>query len=252
MPLEKQMYYWGDKARHAPEKPGVYSLYDKNGVLIYIGKSINLRKEFTKYLETDFSETPCKRETKYYKREFTSRQEEKMKELLEEYKQKYNELPKCNRNTESRQEKVARKMAFYFYEDIGKPLDEVAFNLQDLREKIIKVPVSSLEFHQKRGDFEKWIRGVLENTQLAEAIQKIDKSGEDLKRVLVKELNDISRDKSVCPKCGVETTTVKTWKMAGRPSKTGERLQLTIGYYKCSKCNKAFRQVLAKEKIKAS
>jgi len=252
MPLEKQMYYWGDKARHVQEKPGVYLLYDKNGVLIYIGKGINLKKEFTKYLENNFAEDSCKRETKYYKREFTSRQEEKMRELLKEYKQKHNELPKCNRNTESRQEKVAREMAFHFYEDIGKPLDEVAFNLQDLREKIIKVPVSSLEFHQKRGDFRKWIRGVLENPQLAEAIQKIDKSGEDLKRALVKELNNLGRDRSVCPKCGVETTIVKTWKMAGRPSKAGERLQLTIGYYKCSKCKKAFRQVLAKEKIKAS
>jgi len=252
MPLEGQMYYWGDKARHVPEKPGVYTLYDKNGVLIYIGKSIDLRKEFTDYLDTDFSEDPCKRETKYYKREFTPRQEEKMKELLEEYRKKHNELPKCNSHTESRKERVTREMAFYFYEDIGKPLNEVAFNLQDLREKITKVPMSSLEFHQKRGDFDKWIRGVLKNPQLAEAVQKIERSGEDLKRALLKELSNSDRDKAACPKCGFETTPVKTWKMAGRPSKTGERLQLTIGYYKCPKCNKAFRQVLAKEKIKAS
>jgi hypothetical protein len=244
------MYYWGDKAKNAPEEPGVYALYDKNGILIYVGKSTNLRKEFASYLETGFSEDPCKRETKYYKRELTLRQEEKMNELLEEYRQEHNELPKCNSHIEPRREKVARETAFHFYEDIGKPLNEVAFDLQDLREKITKVPTASLEFHQKRGDFGRWIKEALKSPQLAEAIRKVSESGEDLKMALLKELN--GSEKATCPECGAETTPVKTWKMAGRPSKTGERLQLTIGHYKCPKCNKTFRRVLAKEKIRAS
>ena len=32
-----------------------------------------------------------------------------------------------------------------------------------------------------------------------------------------------------CPKCGKEVAPKKTWKMAGRPDKTGKRMELTIG-----------------------
>jgi len=54
-----------------------------------------------------------------------------------------------------------------------------------------------------------------------------------------------------CPKCGAEITTPKkTWKMAGRPNKKGERLQLHIGLFECPK-HGAFRTVLDKKKIPA-
>jgi len=51
-----------------------------------------------------------------------------------------------------------------------------------------------------------------------------------------------------CPKCGVEVAAKKTWKMAGRPDKKGERLQLHIGLFECPK-HGFFRVVLAKRKI---
>ena len=51
-----------------------------------------------------------------------------------------------------------------------------------------------------------------------------------------------------CPKCGMEVATPrKTWKMAGRPDKSGKRTELTIGLF--DHCGKAFRAVLAKRKI---
>ena len=250
MPISGKMYVWGDRAKQVPEGPGVYALYNEAKVLIYIGESTSLREKFTHYLETNFSNDPRKRETRYYKREITSNPEERLKKLLGEYRQRHGQLPKCNVPPELPKKEVAREWGFYFYEDIGKPLYEVAFNLKDLREKTRKVPVSSLEFHQKRGDFARWIRNVFKNVQLAEAIEKIAKTGEDLRRELLNSLN--SSEKAACPRCGLETSPVKTWKMAGRPSKTGERLQLTIGHYKCLKCNKTFRRVIAKEKIKAS
>jgi hypothetical protein len=51
-----------------------------------------------------------------------------------------------------------------------------------------------------------------------------------------------------CPKCKKEVgTPKKTWKMVGRPDKSGKRLELTIGLYEC--CGKTFRQVLNKRKI---
>jgi len=51
-----------------------------------------------------------------------------------------------------------------------------------------------------------------------------------------------------CPNCGKEVKNPrKTWKMAGKPDKSGKRTQLTIGLYDC--CGKTFRQVLEKKKI---
>lgn len=250
MPISGKMYVWGERAKHVPEGSGVYAFYNEAKVLIYIGESTNLREKFAHYLETNFSDDPRKRETRYYKREFTSNPEDRMKELLDEYRQKHGELPRCNLPPEPPRKEVASEWGFYFYEDIGKPLYEVALNPQELVEKIRKVPVASLEFHQKRGDFARWIRDVFKDIKLAEAVERIDKTGEDLRRELLNSLN-IS-EKAACPRCGIETSPVKTWKMAGRPSKRGERLQLTIGHYKCPKCDRTFRSVIAKEKIKAT
>ncbi len=53
-----------------------------------------------------------------------------------------------------------------------------------------------------------------------------------------------------CPKCRTEVSRPKkTWKMAGRPDKSGKRTQLEIGLYECPKCHKSFREVLSKKKI---
>ncbi len=52
-----------------------------------------------------------------------------------------------------------------------------------------------------------------------------------------------------CPKCGSEGSLRKKWKMAGRPDKTGRKMELEIGLFDCPKCHKAFRVVLNKRKI---
>jgi hypothetical protein len=52
-----------------------------------------------------------------------------------------------------------------------------------------------------------------------------------------------------CPKCGVKVAEPrKTWKMAGRPDRSGKRTELTIGLFDCPK-HGVFRVVLGKEKI---
>jgi hypothetical protein len=52
-----------------------------------------------------------------------------------------------------------------------------------------------------------------------------------------------------CPKDGIEVSKPKkTWKMAGRPDKSGKRMQLEIGLYECPKGH-SFREVLSKKKI---
>ena len=250
MAISGRMYYWGDKAKYVPEEPGVYAFYDKDQNLIYFGKSANLREDFTHYLETDFSGGPCKRETTYYKREITSNQEYRIDRLLKEYHQKYGELPKCNHPPKFSKKEVEREIGFYFYEDIGKPLQEVALSLKDLRNKIDIVPSTSLEFHKNRGDFSRWIEVVLEDPLLAETIRKISETGEGLRRELLNTLKN--SDEVSCPACRVANIPVKTWKMAGRPSKNGERFQLTIGHYRCRECGESFRKVLAKRRIRIS
>ncbi len=59
------------------------------------------------------------------------------------------------------------------------------------------------------------------------------------------------REYAKCPKCGAEVAEPKkTWKLAGRPNKKGERIQLHIGLFECPK-HGAFKKALGKEKIPA-
>ncbi len=145
---------------------------------------------------------------------------------------------------------VEPEKGFHFYEDIGKPLGQVALSLEDFVEKVGRVPLASIEFHQKRGDFAKWIRAVFMDHTVADAIEGIKEHGEELRRKIIETIKGPEKPAPAqCPECGTYVSLTKSWKMAGRPSKTGERFQLTIGYYKCPNCNKGFRQILAKEKI---
>ncbi len=238
---------WGDKARYAPEEPGVYAFYNEDRDPIYIGGSRNLRQTFTRHLETNFSDDPRKRETRYYRRELTSDWEERAREILGECRRERGELPKLNIPSELPEEKVSREFGFHFYRDVDEPLGESALSLTDLLGKIVTISADSLEFHQERGDFARWIRDVFKETQLADRVDTVKKTGEQLRQ----ELLNILRNPHLaeCPKCGTSTKPVKTWKMAGRPSKTGEKLQLTIALYKCSNCQKTYRKALKKELI---
>jgi hypothetical protein len=64
-----------------------------------------------------------------------------------------------------------------------------------------------------------------------------------IKDVTLKKVNYMAK----CPKCGKEVSPKKTWKMAGKPDKSGKRTELTIGLHEC--CGKSFRSTLAKKKI---
>jgi len=56
---------------------------------------------------------------------------------------------------------VPRDEAFYFYEEVGKPVGYIATSLVDFRDKINAVRWSSLVFHLKRKDFENWISEII-------------------------------------------------------------------------------------------
>ncbi|MFZ7136953.1 MAG: hypothetical protein ACOWW1_00825 [archaeon] len=248
MPILGNLYLWGAKAKGVPKETGVYAFYDENRKLIYLGGSSDLRETFTQYLETNFSDDPRKRETTYYRRMNAKNWEETVKCLLAEYKKDCGDLPKLNIPVEQ-DETVTSEWGFYFYETFDKPLFEAAFNIEDLKKKAAIVSTDSLEFHQRRGDFARWIRDVFKETQLADRIAAIDSTGEALRAELLNALGN--PDVAECPDCESLTLLSKSWEMTGRPTKSGERLKLTIGLYKCDGCGKTFRKALKKEKVKA-
>jgi hypothetical protein len=71
---------------------------------------------------------------------------------------------------------VNPERAFYFYVDIGMPIDAVANSLKDFGEKLKTVEMKSLEFHLGRGDFEKWVY-MLGDPELAKSMVKLKGSG---------------------------------------------------------------------------
>jgi len=254
--VTNKFYVWGEKARNIPPKPGVYGLYNQEYELIYVGESPNLQKTFQEYLETGFFQDACKQATRYYRREFTPDHQKRKKEILEEYKKQHRTQPKCNRITSEEQKvptetTVSPDKGFHFFEEIGKPTGKVALSLKDFTVKLKEIPITSIEFHQKRGDFAKWIRNIFEATTLADAIERIKTTGEDLRKQLIETITQPEKPILVnCPKCGTATTPTRTWSIIGKAVKTGIRPKLTLGSFKCPNCGKAFRQTLAKEQIK--
>jgi hypothetical protein len=72
---------------------------------------------------------------------------------------------------------LPREKAFYFFTSIGNYTGESAVSLKEFLKKINEVNVKSLEFHFYRRDFEKWIAEVLEDKELAEDVQKLQRLG---------------------------------------------------------------------------
>jgi len=99
---------------------------------------------------------------------------------------------------------VPRDEAFYFYEEVGKPVGCIATSLVDFRDKINTVRWSSLVFHLKRKDFENWISEIIGDSELAKRISDIGPSDFDLKTKLcatvdtrIKELREMSSTSTV-------------------------------------------------------
>lgn len=80
---------------------------------------------------------------------------------------------------------------FYFYLNIGKPLNVCAQGFQDFCEKIVTVNINSVEFHVKRGDFEVWFKD-LGDVELAKKVILLKNkklSGEELRAKLAEMVN---------------------------------------------------------------
>ena len=69
--------------------------------------------------------------------------------------------------------KLPREKAFYFFTSIGNYTGDHASSLEEFVKMIRQVDVKSLEFHFYRGDFGKWAAEVLEDAELATAINSL-------------------------------------------------------------------------------
>ena len=80
--------------KNAPQKPGVYALFD-GAVLIYYGMATeSIADRLASHKRGD--EGSCTQNATSYKREVTDRPAARERELLQEYKNQYGQLPRCN------------------------------------------------------------------------------------------------------------------------------------------------------------
>ncbi len=98
--LDDKMRIWIESVKFVKPVPGVYVLYNRNKEPLYIGKTSNLSKTFTKYVDTNFEENDCKQKTQFYQREFVENTKERQLELIEQYKNESDRLPSCNSEIE--------------------------------------------------------------------------------------------------------------------------------------------------------
>ncbi len=183
--------------------------------------------------------------------EISEQQFKREKEIFESgTKELRREMESLQKATRRFARKVRPEEGFLFYEGIGKPTGRIALSLEHFGKEVEQVPIISLEFHQERGDFARWIREIFGDHSVADKIEKIKEKGEKLRGRIVATIEGSENSQlSPCPNCGERISAKKTWKMTGRPSKAGKRVQLTIGHYRCRHCDKSFRRVIAKEAI---
>jgi len=62
---------------------------------------------------------------------------------------------------------------FYFYDGVGHFIGRFAASLWEFHQTLGTLPIDSLRYHLTRGDFERWIRDVLRDSNLAQRLNKL-------------------------------------------------------------------------------
>ncbi|MFB3888149.1 MAG: DUF5752 family protein [Candidatus Bathyarchaeia archaeon] len=80
---------------------------------------------------------------------------------------------------------------FHFYIDYGKYTGVTANSIMELAQKLITTPAAAVTFHFGRGDFQKWLRNVIGDEELAARIDHLKdwpswSSDEGLRKELLK------------------------------------------------------------------
>ena len=77
---------------------------------------------------------------------------------------------------------------FHFYAALDQPAGFTAKSFWDFYRTIKLISAGSLEFHQQRGDFEKWARSILKDPKLADKLAKLQNDklkGEKLRKAII-------------------------------------------------------------------
>lgn len=82
--------------------------------------------------------------------------------------------------------RVPDNNGFFFFTGIGQYTCVYAVSLADFCQKLKTVDLKSVEFHSKRGDFDKWIETTIGDAYLAGEIRKIERTvnGEKLRSAI--------------------------------------------------------------------
>lgn len=77
----------------APGNPGVYALWQE-GEMIYVGRAASIKARLVEHLRQDLS--PCMRGATHFSWELARRPATRELQLLEEFRNRYGRLPRCN------------------------------------------------------------------------------------------------------------------------------------------------------------
>jgi hydroxymethylpyrimidine pyrophosphatase-like HAD family hydrolase/CheY-like chemotaxis protein len=69
---------------------------------------------------------------------------------------------------------LPRPKMFYFCDTHGHYLDRTAANLWEFREALSELPIETIRYHLGRGDFERWLKDVLHDDELAHRVRKVN------------------------------------------------------------------------------
>jgi hypothetical protein len=84
---------------------------------------------------------------------------------------------------------VSYKQGFHFFMPDGHYSGETAMSLCGFLKDLRSIDVQSIRFHFERGDFQKWLRTTIDDEELAQRIDKIDKTLSD--KQLIQQLSEI-------------------------------------------------------------
>ena len=90
---------------------------------------------------------------------------------------------------------VPYEKGFHFFTGLGKYTGVTATGMVEFAQKLQIIPVQSVTFHSQRQDFQKWLRNVVGDEELAKRIDKIRDSAsylsdENLRKELFKTVHN--------------------------------------------------------------
>jgi hypothetical protein len=89
---------------------------------------------------------------------------------------------------------VPFESGFHFYTAIGNYTGITATNLNEFAAKLQIIPIESVRFHFQRKDFQRWIKDIFGDTELAEQMNRINQglSAEDLRKEILSIVNALA------------------------------------------------------------